>query len=138
MAAEGESAQVQEERGIKFSGQGERTYQYLARRYGYSAFFVSLFLLGCFVRSRHPSGWEKSGVDIVLLIPLLLTLHQLWWIIAEKNLWSVETYWKEPHTYLARATVSFDWFCLLLVIGLTIIQLGFIISLCMNYKRREL
>lgn len=109
--------------GVDFSTYGERTYQYLAGRYIYSSFFVSLFLLGyAMQRWSCDSNQRNLGIGIGLTVPLILALHQLWWVIAEKLLRSKETYWNEPADSLMRYSLPFDWVCLVLIIVLIVIQ----------------
>lgn len=124
-AAEMENSESQIEGDIKFSGGGTRTYQYLANRYQIITCSLILFMVGLFfVNWRRNSLLVSRRLFSVLgTIPLLLALYQFWWIFAEKNLRSQETYWNEPRDSLMRDSMPYEYVCFFFIVILILIQI---------------
>ncbi|MBX3292731.1 MAG: hypothetical protein KF881_07560 [Acidobacteria bacterium] len=98
----------------------ERTYQYLGRKYSYSACFILCFLTGWLFTAyymKYSKTFDNSwfNVQLALSFFIFLAIYQYWSLVAEKRLWSMDAFWNIPLQELARFAYPIDWICLLLL-----------------------
>lgn len=122
--------------GIQFAVDGPRTYAYLAGIYLKVAFWMGASTLVQFQAHRSRLGvrwiWALHVTGIVLLT---LSLYQLWWIFAEKDLRARSISWIEPSDSLLWESVGWDWFLLLTALILLFTQ---IVILVLTYFKKNI
>lgn len=111
---------------IELSGDGPRTYEFFGDMYRYIASFLLIFLISKFLEAKNLSEivfGRKLLFQIMCLFSLSLALYQFWQLFYWKKDRSQSSFWTEPYDKILRDTVLFDWFCLVIILVLLIIQI---------------